>query len=77
MGSDCADGGDGGGADGDDVLDMLYGLGSNALGNKDGSGSDGLDVLYESDNNVLEKPDNMDAFPHVVLQKYHARNRIA
>ncbi|MCL1699688.1 hypothetical protein [Lysinibacillus sp. Bpr_S20] len=56
---------------------MLYGLGSNALGNKDGSGSDGLDVLYESDNNVLEKPDNMDAFPHVVLQKYHARNRIA
>ena len=48
MGSDTGDD-DGGGADGDDALDMLYVLGSNALGSNGGLDSG------ESDNNGLEK----------------------
>ncbi|MFF2294027.1 hypothetical protein ACFVUF_13995 [Lysinibacillus sp. NPDC058154] len=45
--------GDGGGADGDDGLDMLYVLGSNALGsNGGGLDNDGLDSV-ESDKNGL------------------------
>lgn len=46
MGSDS---GGGGGADGDDVMDMLYGLGSNALGSNGGLDSD------ESDKHGLEQ----------------------
>ncbi|MFT9820854.1 hypothetical protein [Lysinibacillus sp. NPDC056185] len=51
---------------------MLYVLGSNASGSKDGLDSG------ESDNNGLEQlPGNMDVSHHVVLHKHHARNRIA
>lgn len=54
MGSYVGDG-DGGGADGDDVLGMLYVLGSNALGsNGGGLDSDGMDGV-ESDRNGLEQ----------------------
>lgn len=67
MGSDI-DGG--GGADGDDVLDMLYVLGSNALGSNDALDNDGSD-------NELGKPGNMDVSHLVVLHDHHARNRIA
>lgn len=66
-----SDSGGGGGADGDDVMDMLYVLGNNALGSNDALDNDG------SDNNELEKPGNMDVSHHVVPHNYHVRNRIA